>query len=288
LESVSSGKHVAPKSEIMQANSRVISKGHYLSSAAIGVLATVGKVEVKVCQRPTVGILVTGDELVEVHQKPKPGQIRNSNGYVLYHQVRECGAVPELFGIAPDDLNKLRNKIQQGLKKDVLLISGGVSMGDLDLVDDVFEQLGVKIFYNKVDIKPGKPTVFGRKDNTLIFGLPGNPVSASTVFEIFVKPAIRKMMGFHQYHNMKLKAVLEKKITSRTKRQYFPPAWTYFENNTFFTTPLPSKGSADVLAFANSNSYLNIPGEVDEIKKGQGVEVLLRDEFWPTCLNKKA
>ncbi|MFQ6113598.1 MAG: molybdopterin molybdotransferase MoeA [bacterium] len=144
LESVSPGLHVSKKGEIIQAETEVISKGTYITPAVVSVLATVGKARLQVHKRPNVGILVTGDELVEVHQKPNPGQIRNSNGYTLYHQVRESGAQPELPGIVSDDIGELTKKIAQGLDKDILLISGGVSMGDLDLVEDVFEKLAWK------------------------------------------------------------------------------------------------------------------------------------------------
>ena len=283
LEAVAFGKNISKKSEIIQVDARVISKGTYLSPAVVAVLATVGKSHVQVYQRPRVGILVTGDELVEVHQKPQAGQIRNSNGYALYHQVKASGAHPEWLGIAPDQLDQLTERIAAGLQYDVLLISGGVSMGDLDLVEEVFAQLGVQVFYDKVNIKPGKPTVFGKKNHTLVFGLPGNPVSASTVFEVIARPALRKMMGFSQLHNPKLKAIAASDFASKTRRENYAPAWTCFEGDAIYSTALPSKGSADIVAFANSNSYIVVPGEVNEIQKGQTVNVFLRDEFWKTC-----
>ncbi|MFQ5640717.1 MAG: gephyrin-like molybdotransferase Glp [bacterium] len=283
LEPVQQGKHVAKRGEIMRTNAKVLSKGAFITPSIIGVLATVGKKEVEVFKKPEVGILITGDELVTVDRTPKAGQIRNSNGYVLYHQVRACGAVPELLGIAPDDPKQLTTKILSGLKKDVLLITGGVSMGDLDFVEDVFAELGVRIFFDKMNIKPGKPSVFGKRKKTLVFGLPGNPVSASTIFELIARPALRKMMGLTQLHNIRQKARLQTTFTSKTKRENFAPAWTSFENSQLITRPIESKGSADVLAFAKSNSYIIIPSHVAVVKQGQEVEVMLRDEFWKTC-----
>ncbi len=279
LESVAPGLHVSKKGEIIQAGTKVISNGTFISPAVVSVLATVGKERLRVYPRANAGILVTGDELVEVHQKPNAGQIRNSNGYTLYHQVCECGARPELFGIAPDNIDELTEKIEQGLSKEILLVSGGVSMGDLDLVEDVFKKLGVQIFYTKISIKPGKPTVFGRKDKTLVFGLPGNPVSACTVFEVIVKPAVRKMMGFDQFHNLMVKAVLEKDFENRSNRDVYHPARTYYEKQQLHVAPLPSRGSADVMALAKSNSFLVIPEEAKEIRKGEWVDVMLRQEF---------
>lgn len=282
LEPVARGKNISPRSEIISLNEKVISPGTFISPAVIGVLAAVGKEQVQIYRRPRVAILVTGDELVEIHQQPEAGQIRNSNGYVLYHQVRSCGAQTQPLGIARDQRDTLRTKIEEGLRCDALLISGGVSMGDLDFVEEVFSQVGVKVFFDAVNIKPGKPTVFGKKENTLVFGLPGNPVSASTIFEVLVKPALRKLMGFQQVQNMRLPATAANEFASRTRRENFAPAWSYFENNKLYTEVLPSKGSADIVAFARSNSFAVIPGERQEVRRDEEVEVVLRDEFWKT------
>jgi molybdopterin molybdotransferase len=280
LEPVAPGKNISPQSEIIAVGEKVLSRGTFINPAVIGVLAAVGKSEVKIHRRPRVAILVTGDELVEIQQKPQAGQIRNSNGYALYHQVRNCGALPQPLGVAPDQREALRTKIAEGLQRDVLLISGGVSMGDLDLVEEVFKQLDVKILFEAVNIKPGKPTVFGKRENTLVFGLPGNPVSASTVFEIIVKPALRKMMGHAQVHNIRRRAIAANDFDSKTRRDNYAPARTYFEEDKILTAVLPSKGSSDILAFARSNSFAIVPGEVQKIKRGELVEVVLRDEFW--------
>ncbi|RMD89621.1 MAG: molybdopterin molybdenumtransferase MoeA, partial [Calditrichaeota bacterium] len=190
LESIETGKNISWQGEIIQEGQKVLSNGTFISPAVIGVLATVGKTNLAVIKKPSVSILVTGDELVPVNQKPGPGQIRNSNGFTLYHQLLELGITAEIQEIAADNLDDLTAKIQKGLESDVLLITGGVSMGDLDLVEDVFTKLGLKIYFNKVKIKPGKPTVFARHKNAVVFGLPGNPVSAATVFEVLVKPAL--------------------------------------------------------------------------------------------------
>jgi molybdopterin molybdotransferase len=147
-------------------------------------------------------------------------------------------------------------------------------------VEDVFEKLGVQIYYNHVNIKPGKPSVFGRKDTTLVFGLPGNPVSASTVFEVIVKPVLRKMMGFNGFHNLKVKGVLEEDFENKSNREIYHPAKTYYEGHQFHVAPIASLGSADIVAFSKSNSFLLVPKGVKEIKKGAWVNVLLRSEFF--------
>lgn len=280
LEAVTMGKHVAKRSEVMTASSMICPRGTYVSPALAGVLATVGRHEVRVYKRPQVGILVTGDELVAVSEKPRKGQIRNSNGYVLFNQVKETGCVPVTLGVVSDDMGALTERIEAGLRLDVLLITGGVSMGELDLVEDVFDELGVKVFYNKVNIKPGKPTVFGRKNEALVFGLPGNPVSASTVFDIIVRPVLRKMLGFEKVDNVRIKAKLTSDLRSKTGRENYVPARVYFEDDELVAAPISSKGSADVLAYARGNAYVVVPGDLDDLERGREVVVVLREEFW--------
>jgi len=282
LAQIAPRKNISPQSEILRVNEKVLPRGTYITPAVIGVLAAVGKDRVEICRRPRVAILVTGDELVEIDQKPQAGQIRNSNGYALYHQVRGCGALPEPLGIAPDQRNILSAGIEKGLKCDVLLISGGVSKGDLDFVEEVFAQLEVTAFFDAVNIKPGKPTVFGKKADALVFGLPGNPVSASTIFEVLVKPALRKMMGFAQYQNLRLTATAANDFDSKTRRENYTPAWTFIKDDKLYTELLSSRGSSDILAFAWSNSFAVIPGERQQIQRGDAVKVVLRDEFWVT------
>ncbi|MCG8608232.1 molybdopterin molybdotransferase MoeA, partial [bacterium] len=239
-----------------------------------------GKIEVPVFKRPKVGILITGNELVDVDKKPKRGQIRNSNGYALLNQVHETGCTPNLLGIAGDTLDSLREMIASGLNYDVLLITGGVSMGEFDLVEDVFEELGVEVFYDKVNIKPGKPTVFGRKDGTLVFGLPGNPVSASTIFDVVVRCVLRQIAGFPAVENIVIQAKLTEDFQSRTRRENYAPAQTFIIDKRLRVSPIHSKGSADVLAYSKSNSYLIMPIDLDQLHQGDEVDVLLREEFW--------
>ncbi len=280
LESIAEGKNVAQKGEIMQTGQPVLSEGVRLGSSVVGLLAAVGKTSVEVYRRPSVGILVTGDELVEVDTRPGPGQIRNSNGYALHEQVKAVGARPALLGIATDDLQDLRRLIGQGLQHDVLLISGGVSMGEFDLVEDVLAEYDIQVHYDKVNIKPGKPTVFGNNDRCLVFGLPGNPVSASTVFEVIVRPALRKMMGFRRLHSYYVDAILDDEFRSKTARDNYHPAYTVFRDGRFYASPVKSKGSADILAFARSNSYIIASGDRDHFAMGKQILAMLRDDFW--------
>jgi len=279
LEPVTGGANIAPRGSEAHVNEVVATTGSFISPAVIGLLAAVGKNVVSVYGVPSVALLSTGDELIEISEQPRNGQIRNSNSYALHAQVSQVGARPYMLGIAKDRKSHLKHYIAQGLRYDVLLLSGGVSMGDLDLVEEVLGEAGFEILFNKVAVKPGKPTVFAKSGQTLIFGLPGNPVSASTIFELLVRPALRKMMGFPLYQNQLVSATLTQHFPNRSDREYYAPAVTWYEDNRFFVRPLRSRGSADVVTYASSNSYLICPSERPELIEGDDVEVMLRTEF---------
>jgi len=165
---------------------RILGTGRRIGLADLGLLAGVGKSSVLVSKKPRVAVIATGDELVEVDQEPQPGQIRNSNTYTICAQVKEAGGEPVILGIGRDNLDDLRSKIRYGLEHDLLLVSGGVSMGKYDFVEAVFAEFGVEVLFDKIAMKPGKPTVFGYRGDTYVFGLPGNPISTMVAFHMFV------------------------------------------------------------------------------------------------------
>jgi molybdopterin molybdotransferase len=280
LAPVRLGEHVAKTGEVIKNGHQVLTKGTYISPTVVGLLATVGCERCKVWRKPDIAILATGDELVEVGDKPGPGRIRNSNGHALFAQVLETGAHPVALGIAGDNKDSLTRMIASGLEYDYLLIAGGVSMGQFDLVEEILQELEVTIIFDSVDIKPGKPAVLGKKNSTVIFGLPGNPVSASTVFEVLVKPAILQQSGYKNTTGTRLRAELQKNFHNTSRRETYHPAITTLEQDRFRTTPIESKGSADVLAFARSNSFLVIREVKRVLVAGETVEVLLRNDFW--------
>lgn len=280
LEAVSRGANISPFGSEARRGQVVAPAGNFISPAMIGLLASVGKSEVAVYRAPAIGVIATGDELVEISEQPAAAQIRNSNSYGLFAQIENAGAQPYLLGIARDQKSQLRELIQRGLQYDVLLLTGGVSMGDLDLVENVFAEFGFEIFFNKVAVKPGKPVVFARAGKTLLFGLPGNPVSAATIFELLVRPAIRKMMGHVVYQNPIVKARLTQRFVNRSGRENYAPAWTWHENGAFHIRPLPSKGSGDVVSYAASNSYLICPIDRTELHAEEQVQAMLRAEFF--------
>ncbi|MCX6279889.1 MAG: molybdopterin molybdotransferase MoeA [Bacteroidetes bacterium] len=193
------GKNICFKGEDIRLGEIVLEKGIIIKSAQIAVLASVGVVNPSVFKLPETGVISTGDELVEPSVVPKNAQIRNSNASQLESQIRITPSIHKYYGIAADDFRSLANIIEKAMNEnDLVLLTGGVSMGDFDFVPAVMQELGIEILFKSIAIRPGKPTVFGRRDNKYIFGLPGNPVSSFVLFEVLVKPFLFKMMG-HNY-----------------------------------------------------------------------------------------
>lgn len=189
------GANVRPAGEDLQVGSCVVETGTVLKPAHLGLLAAAGHAKVPVARRPRVAVIATGSELVAPDQPVGPGLIRNSNSFTAYGQVVEAGAEPVMLGVARDDREVTRRMLKAALEEDVVITSGGVSVGDYDFVKDVQEELGVQRRFWGVRVKPGKPLAFGVTESTLVFGVPGNPVAAMTSFELFVRPAILSMLG---------------------------------------------------------------------------------------------
>ncbi|MFQ5963969.1 MAG: gephyrin-like molybdotransferase Glp [Candidatus Scalinduaceae bacterium] len=279
LRKMSKGNNIAKKGEDMRAGYIVLRRGTKIRPQEVGILATVGAEKVKVFSTPNIGIISTGDELVKITRKPKPWQIRNSNSHSLAAQARQIVADVEILGMANDDKNEIKKLVKKGFKKDILILSGGVSMGEYDLVGEVLRDNGVKIFFEKVALRPGKPTVFGKKDDTLIFALPGNPVSTFVTFELFVRPSIKKMMGFQFYENSVLYAEVEKEIKVKRKRREYRPAFLRYVDRTWKVSPVGWHGSGDLFSTTKANCLLIIRESVEKLDYGDSVEVMLIDSF---------
>lgn len=277
LRPIDSGRNISKRGEDMQVGQTVLHKGMPIRPQEIGILAAVGKSHVEVFSAPTVGIVSTGDELVDVGFKPSIAQIRNSNGYSLSAQARRLKAEVEILGIVKDTKAEISSIMRRGLQKDILILSGGVSMGEYDLVGDVMKDLNTHIYFEKVALRPGKPVIFGRKDKTFIFALPGNPVASFVTFELFIYPAIRKMMGFTSIHRTTLKASLETEILVRRKRREYRPAFLRMHNNHWLISPVEWHGSADLLATTRANSLLIVREDAEKLSSGQLVDAILLD-----------
>jgi molybdopterin molybdotransferase len=226
-----------------------------------------------------VAILSTGDEVVPVDAQPGPFQIRNSNSVSLAAQVRLAGGEPVLLGNACDNVEDLGAKIERGLKEDILVLSGGVSMGKYDLVESVLKALGAEFFFDAVAIRPGKPAVFARCQNAFVFGLPGNPVSTMVTFELFVSPAIDILSGAQPRPLPLLQASLAEPMSEKPGLTHFLPAKVEWPTD---ATPqvraLPWQGSGDIATLAQANCFLVIPADRDKLTAGDRVNVLLRKD----------
>jgi molybdopterin molybdotransferase len=274
LRTAREGEGLLRRAAELKKGERVLSEGKHLELADIGTLASFGKAEVRVSRRPRVAILATGDELVEVRENPEAGQIRNSNSYTLLGQVLAAGAEPVLLGIGRDNLEDLRVKIGQGLKHDVLLVSGGVSMGKYDFVENVFAEYGVKVLFDSVAMKPGKPTVLGTRGETFVFGLPGNPVSTIVAFRMFVTPVLRSLLKATERGPGTLRARLEESTKRDSSRTAIVPALVRFDGESYYIRTAPWKGSSDLAGLSRANAMVVIPTGEGSLKAGDWVDFL--------------
>ncbi len=265
--------HISLKGEDIKAGDVVIPKGTLIKPQHIGILACVGCTEPIVSKRPRVGILATGNELVSPECRPGPSQIRNSNAFQLTGQVESTGAFATNYGIAEDTDEAINTMFQKAAKEnDVVIVSGGVSMGDFDLVPGIFRQNGIDLLFEKVAIKPGKPTVFGVSEKVYCFGLPGNPVSTFVIFDLLVKPFLYKLMDY-DYKPTTIKMPLDESVKrKRTERQSWIPV-VITEAGTL--KPVVYHGSTHINALSMADGLVGVDIGIEEIEKGTSVPVRL-------------
>ena len=276
LRGVNAGENIVPKGSEGKAGQEMLSAGTRMGFVQIAAAAAVGKSKLTCYQKPGVAILATGDELVDLSVSPGPHQIRNSNSYSLAAQVLLAGGEPARLPIAPDDEQALTALIQKGLSADLLLISGGVSMGQFDLVEQVLNTLGARFFFTGVHIQPGKPAVFGEALAKPFFGLPGNPVSTMVTFDLFVRPVLEALSGGDPVRLPTAKARLSKALKTKTGLTRFLPAVVRGGLYDPEVELVPWQGSGDILAAARANCYIVVPPDQDSIAVGEMVSILLR------------
>lgn len=275
-------QHLMRQGTASTKGSVAVRAGALLRSIEIGVLAESGCTMPTVFGRPTAAIISTGDELIDPDQAPQPGQIRNSNGPMLAAQAREAGATPVSLGVARDDVDSLAKLIRQGLESDVVVLSGGVSAGVLDLAPPALKRCGVRQVFHKVLIKPGKPVWFGRAEaGALVFGLPGNPVGSLVCFERFVKPALQALAGrsdaFNDNSPRAVAAALTEPFFHRGPRPTYRPGRITVVGGSATVAPIPWQGSADIAALANSNCLIAFPAGDTQHPAGAHVTCHLLD-----------
>lgn len=269
------GQDIRKKGENIQKGDAVYEKGQLIGPAEVGMLALMGKPVVTVFRKPLVAVLVTGDEIRDLDEPYDEEKITNSNGYALAAQVKEAGGIPLLQGIARDRKEDLRCKLKEALRADVVITSGGVSMGYHDYVKEVLQELGVEIRFWRVDMRPGHPVAFGRLGNKPVFGLPGNPVSTMVSFEQFARPLLRSMGGYKDPYRPVVEAELTESITSKKGRKHFVRGNLSFEEGRYKVSTTGAQGSGILLSMSKANCLIVIPEEGGEFWAGTKVKVQL-------------
>jgi molybdopterin molybdotransferase len=284
-EEVTSGHSIRLAGEDVKKGVTIISKGTVIRPAEIGVMASTGKSKVKVIRRPVVAVLSTGNELVEIGQQLPEGKIYNSNSYSIASLVKKYGAIPKMLGIALDNEKSLVGKLKEAENADMLITTGGVSMGDYDMVKDILARDGEMVFW-KVRVKPGKPLAFGKikgkdkngKEKTIPhLGLPGNATSCMVSFELFVRPALLKMMGKKKLNKPSIPVVINESVKNDAGRRIYDRAVTEKLDGHYVARLTGPQGSGILTSMALANSLVVIPEEIDKVNKGDTVQALMLD-----------
>jgi len=276
LSEMAEGENIRRAGEDVREGDRVAAAGDCITPARIGLIAAVGHADVKVYSKPRVGILITGDELVEPGEDLPPGKIRNSNSYSLFAQVLEAGGEPIEFGIVPDDPSRLRDAFSEAFGWcDLVLSSGGVSMGDLDFVESSAGEAGAEILFTAVAQKPGKPMVGGAVGDVLFFGLPGNPVSVMVCFEIYVRPIIRKMLGFQDLYRPTITGTFANGYRKKPGRMEWVRVTIDRSGGRCILNPSAAQGSGILSSMARGQGLAEVPREVTALGPDDPVTVHL-------------
>ena len=275
LEPTLRGQFITPHASEVAAGDVVARSGRQIGAAEMAVLASFGYSRVKVARQPRVAVISTGSELVDVSTKPSGAQIRNSNTHTLAAYAEQAGAIVEMFGAVEDTPEATREALLRAAdNRDIVITSGGVSMGDYDLVKAALTEIGAEIYFDRVIIRPGKPIVFAKRDRTYFFGLPGNPVSTSVTFNVFVRPAIRALQGESSPLLPVVSAHLSRSLKDPSSRRSYLPARLFIEAGRAMVEPLKWGGSSDLVAFMRANALIIVREDVHEISEGELVEAM--------------
>jgi molybdopterin molybdotransferase len=278
------GDHIRRAGEVVRSGGRILPAGALLTPGALSLAATHGHAELSVHRAPRVALIVTGDEVVPPETEPGPGQLRDSHGDFVHAACRGIGIAGgvevEALGIAPDDRDRLTERVRRGLEADVLLLSGGVSMGELDLVEGVLRELGCEVLFDRVAVQPGKPLVAAQHENNaagrgLVFGLPGNPASVMVCFWLFVRPALHRLLGRPGgFWHGALAGELAAPLPRAKARDKFLPAALRVEEGRLLVTPSRPVGSHDMGSYATGQALVRIPAHCPGLEAGAPCEVL--------------
>jgi molybdenum cofactor synthesis domain-containing protein len=276
LAPVDAGRSIVRQASEIKAGQTVLYAGQQINAAMIATLASFGYAQVKVGRRPRVTVMATGSELVDVHQKPARDQIRDSNNYTIEAYAAQSNAVVERLPLAGDDTEELKRNIRRGAERsDILITSGGVSMGVYDFTKAALKELGAEIFFERVALRPGKPTVFARLGNSLVFALPGNPVSVAVTFNLFVRPALRAMQGATETTLPHEHALLTRDLKGSADREsYLPAILLTNDKGALLAEPLKWGGSSDFVGFAKATALIDVPAGEKSIAAESAVQIV--------------
>ena len=276
LREVKAGADIRRAAEDIAQGSLVLTAGTVIRPSEVGVLASLGRSTVKVIRRPVVAILATGNELVDINQPLPPGKIYNSNSYGVAAQVRRYGGIPRIIGVSLDTEDSLMAKLRMALDSDMLITTGGVSMGDYDMVKDILAREGEIVFW-QVRMKPGKPLAFGRIKEIPHLGLPGNPVSSMITFELFARPAILKMLGKKDLAKPTIEAIIENPVVNSDGRRIFARAVVEKRNGQYFARLTGPQGSGILTSMTLANGLVIVPEDKTDVAAGDTVQVMMLD-----------
>lgn len=277
-QEVQPGNNIRPAGDDIQPGQMVLTRGSVIGAWEIGVLATLGWATVPVTRRARVAILGTGDEVIDIDQPLQPGKIRNSNSYLLEAAVGQVGAEAHRLGVARDTLESLHEKFREAITYDLILTSGGVSVGDFDLVKDVMTEQG-QINFWRINMRPGKPVAFGQIAGVPLLGLPGNPVSTAVTFELFGRPLLRKMQGHTHLARPQIDVVVADGIEAGPARRHYVRAHVTWQDGHFVARTTGNQGSHVMTSLLNANALIVVPEGGAQVLPGDTVKALMLD--WP-------
>lgn len=278
LQEVPPGNYIRPAGEDMQQGQIVLTRGTELRAWEIGILATLGYTTVPVIRRARVAIVGTGDEVIDLDQPLKPGKIRDTNSYLLEAAVHTAGAEAYRLGIAYDTVESLREKFNKAKEYDLIISSGGVSVGDFDLVKNIMAEKGHINFW-RINMRPGKPVAFGQIDGIPLLGLPGNPVSSAVTFELFGRPLIRKLQGHHHLHKSQIEVFVTDGILNQTARRHYVRAHVLWQHDHFVAHTTGNQDSHRMTSLLNANALLIVPEGGTEVHPGDTLQAIMLN--WP-------
>jgi molybdopterin molybdotransferase len=278
LQAVAPGNNIRPAGEDMRKGQTALVRGTEIDAWAIGILATLGWATVPVIRSPRVAILGTGDEVIDVGENLQPGKIRNSNSYLIEAAVKQAGAEPQRLGVARDTVESLRQKFGEAVQYDLILTTGGVSVGDFDLVKNIMQEQG-NINFWRINMRPGKPVAFGHIGTVPLLGLPGNPVSSAVTFELFGRPVIRKMQGHTHLFRPQIDVTVEDGVSDSGTRRHYVRSRVERRDGRFVARTTGNQGSHMMTSLLGANALVIVPEGGAEIPPGGSARAMMLD--WP-------